>query len=170
MSLKEWVDNGWLKPHRTSREEINNLLAIVERDISDAEENISTDWRFGIAYNAALKLCAILLYAEGYRPSHGLQHYRTLAALPVIFGTAKKSDAEYLNDCRKKRNIVEYDYVGGVSESDANELVAFVKEFRDEVIPWLKKSTLTLFKMLVNENQVEQELYQIVEPAPSSKE
>ena len=139
MSLKQWADNGWLTPHRTSLQEIRNLLSIVERDLNDAQGNISADWRFGIAYNAVLKLCRILLSAEGYRPAHELQHYRTLAALPEILGEAKKEDAKYLDDCRKKRNIVEYDYIGGASESDADELVEFVKEFKEEVIRWLKK-------------------------------
>jgi len=140
MSLKQWADNGWLKPHRTSRKEISSLLNIVKRDLNDAQRDISSDWRFGIAYNAALKLCRILLSAQGYRPSHELQHYRTLAALPEILGEAKKADAEYLDDCRKKRNIVEYDEVGGASESDADEVIGFVKEFKDEVIAWLKKN------------------------------
>jgi len=139
MSLKQWGDNGWLKPHRTSREEVSQLLGIVERDLHDAEKDISPDWRFGIAYNAALKLCTVSLYAEGYRPSHESQHYRTLGALPEIFGRDKKEDAQYLDDCRKKRNIVEYDYIGGASGSDADELIVFVKEFRNEVIAWLKK-------------------------------
>jgi hypothetical protein len=140
MSLKQWEDNGWLRPHRTSRKEIKNLLDIVNRDMLDAGSAISTDWRFGIAYNAALKLCRIILSAEGYRPSHELQHYRTLAALPEILGEAKKPDAEYLDDCRKKRNIVEYEYVGGASGTDADELIEFVKDLRDEVIAWLKKN------------------------------
>ena len=139
MSLKQWEDNGWLKPHRTSRQEISNLLNIVERDLQDARREISADWRFGIAYNGALKLCRILLSAEGYRPSHKLQHYRTLAALPEILGEAKKADAKYLDDCRKKRNIVEYEYVGGASGPDADELIEFVKDLRDEVNAWLKK-------------------------------
>src|SRR3990172_6216866 len=146
MSLKQWADNGWLKPHQPSSGEIKNLLDIVDRDMLDAGGAISTDWRFGIAYNAALKLCTVLLYAEGYRASRELQHYRTLAALPEILGDAKKADAEYLDDCRKKRNIVEYDYVGGVLESDADELIVFVKEFRDEVITLLKKTHPELFK------------------------
>ena len=140
MSLKQWADNGWLKPHRTSRKKITGLFSIVERDLNDAQGDISSDWRFGIAYNAALKLCRILLSVEGYRLSHELQHYRTLAALPEILGEVKKPDAEYLDLCRKKRNIVEYDYVGGASESDAEELIGFVKEFKDEVIAWLKKN------------------------------
>ena len=139
MSLKQWEDNGWLKPHRTSRKEISNLLGIVERDLRDAGKDISADWRFGIAYNAALKLCTVLLYAEGYRPSHESHHYRTLAALPEIMGNERKEDAQYLDDCRKKRNIVEYDYIGGTSESDANELIVFVEEFKNQVISWIEK-------------------------------
>jgi hypothetical protein len=37
-----------------------------------------------IAYNAALKLCTILLFASGWRPEKNLAHYRTLTALPLM--------------------------------------------------------------------------------------
>jgi len=63
MSLKQWADNGWLRSHTSSPKEIQGLLGIVQRDLADAEGKISADWRFGIAYNAALKLCGILVAA-----------------------------------------------------------------------------------------------------------
>jgi hypothetical protein len=138
MSLKRWLDNGWLRAHTTSREEVRNLLAIVERDLQDAQGGISPDWRFGIAYNAAFKLCTILLYAEGYRPERTLQHYRTIQCLPIILGEERKDDAEYLDACRSKRNRVEYDYVGGASEDDAEELLAFTRTLREDVLSWLR--------------------------------
>ena len=78
MTLKQWMDNGWLRPHKTSAEEIENLFMIIDRDLKDAKGGISDDWRFGIAYNAALKLCTILLYAEGFKAEKTLQHYRTI--------------------------------------------------------------------------------------------
>jgi hypothetical protein len=40
------VDNGWLRTHNPSRQEIAGLLAIVDRDLPDAEGNISAGWRF----------------------------------------------------------------------------------------------------------------------------
>jgi hypothetical protein len=84
MTLEQWADNGWLRPHATSRKEIEGLFSIVERDLKDAtQEGISSDWRFGIAYNAALKLCTILLHASGYRAEKALQHYRSVQALPL---------------------------------------------------------------------------------------
>ena len=139
MSLKNWLKNGWLKPHRTSKQEITNLFNIVKRDLEDAQrQDVSSDWRFGIAYNAALKLCTILLYAEGYKPENSYAHYRTIQAVPLILGNEKTDDAAYLDACRVKRNIVEYDYAGSTSETEAVELIEFVKELQIEVLNWVK--------------------------------
>lgn len=140
MTLKSWSENRWLREHRTSRQEIGDLLRIVERDLQDAQGNLSADWRFGIAYNAALKLCTILLYAEGYRPEKTLQHYRTIQALPLIMGKDRQGDADYLDACRVKRNQAEYDRIGVVSKAEAEELIGFVQEFRGEVSGWLHKN------------------------------
>jgi hypothetical protein len=141
MTLQNWANNGWLRVHKTSKQEIKQLLEIVERDLKDSrQKGLSADWRFGIAYNAALKLCTILVYSEGYRPEKTLAHYRTLQALPLILGQEKDDDAEYLDTCRSKRNIVEYDYIGGATDADANELIAFGIGLKNEVLDWLKKN------------------------------
>lgn len=140
MSLEQWANNGWLRPHQTSAQEIADLLEVVDRDLADAEGNISADWRFGIAYNGALKLCAILLYASGYRAEKSLQHYRTIAALPLILGERREDDADYLELCRRKRNITEYDRAGAVTEADVAELITFAKELRADVLGWLKQN------------------------------
>ena len=145
MSLQQWANNGWLKAHQTSPKEIQDLLKIVERDLSDAVvEDISADWRFGIAYNAALKLCTILIYVSGYRPEKALQHYRTLQALPLILGPNRRADADYLDACRIKRNTVEYDYAGGATKKDADELIAFTQELRVDVRTWLHENHIEL--------------------------
>jgi len=135
--LEQWLGNAWLKAVPTSRQEIANLLSIVDRDMKDATGAISPDWQFGIAYNAALKLCTVLVRAQGFRAAHGLQHYRTIMAMPLILGASKNDDARYLDTCRSKRNKVEYDYVGGATAEDAKELLDFVNELRAEVLAWL---------------------------------
>ncbi|HAD03819.1 MAG TPA: hypothetical protein DEB35_03925 [Desulfuromonas sp.] len=93
---------------------------------------------FGIAYNAALKLCTILLYAEGFRAEKTLQHYRTIQTLPLILGQERRGDADYLDTCRSKRNIAEYDRTGAVSAGEAQELLTFVEELREDVRRWLE--------------------------------
>lgn len=139
MSLQTWQINGWLRPYRTSPAQIAELFAIADRDLEDARtERLSNDWQFGIAYNAALKLCTILLYAEGFRPEKNLAHYRTLQALPLILGPGRQDDADYLDACRSKRNTAEYDSVGCVSTDEARELVAFATGLRQDVKSWLR--------------------------------
>jgi hypothetical protein len=140
MTLKDWQSNGWLKPHKATKKQIADLFAIVERDIQAAQtEDLTADWKFGIAYNAALKLCTVLLYAEGYRPENQLAHFRTIAALPLVLGPARKADADYLEACRVKRNKVEYDTIDQATPEQAAELVKFVVELREEVKAWMKE-------------------------------
>ncbi|MBO7687411.1 MAG: hypothetical protein J6V72_13550, partial [Kiritimatiellae bacterium] len=87
MSLQQWHLNGWLKTHQTDLQELSNLLAIADRDIADAATaELSNDWKFGIAYNADLKLCTMLLYDAGYMPEKTLAHYRTLLSIEYTLG------------------------------------------------------------------------------------
>lgn len=140
MSLNDWHRAGWLKPHRTSPQQITDLFGIVDRDLQDAARGISADWKFGIAYNAALKLSTILLFAEGFRPEKTLAHYRTIQALPLILGATHRNDADYLDACRSKRNVAEYDSVGMVTGQEAEELAAFTRELRGIVCVWLQQN------------------------------
>jgi hypothetical protein len=93
-----------------------------------------------VGYNAALKLklCTALLYAEGYRPAHAQAHYRALQSLPPILGSERATDAAYLEACRAKRNAVEYDYVGGATSADADELIDFTKSLERIVVQWFR--------------------------------
>lgn len=59
-------------------------------------------------------------------------------AMPLVLGQGKPADANYLDSCRTKRNAVEYDYVGGASTADADELIEFATELKTEVLKWLK--------------------------------
>lgn len=146
MHLQHWVDNKLLRKHTTNSDEISTLISIVDRDVIEARRASSLDWQFSIAYNAALRLCTIVLYAEGYRTGSNGHHYYTIQFLPFILGDEYKESAEYLDACRKKRNEVEYDKVGITTEEDVKELLAFVHGFRDEVILWLKERHPELLK------------------------
>ena len=83
--------------------------------------------------------CTILLYAEGYRSARTLQPYPTIHALPLVLSPKHRTDANYLEACRQKINIVEYDYVGGATDDEASELSAYVVELREKILDWLKK-------------------------------
>jgi hypothetical protein len=47
MSLELWKQHGWLREYKTSLEEVASILALVDRDLTDATRaEVSTDWRF----------------------------------------------------------------------------------------------------------------------------
>jgi hypothetical protein len=141
MSIDNFIKSGVLVAQVSSKSEIDDLLKIVERDLEDSAQNeISCDWQFGIAYNAALKLANVLVRASGYRVKGHGHHMNTIAMIPLILGEHKRDDSDYLDACRRKRNIVEYDCVGGATSEDVFELREFVQEFQVEVLDWLSKN------------------------------
>lgn len=142
MSLELWKRNGWLREYKTSVREIASLLTLVERDLNDAaREEISTDWQFNIAFNAGLQLATVVLYAAGYRAGRGeSKHYRVIQALPLVMGPQFSTIRDYLDNCRRKRNVSEYDAAGTISEKESEELLRIVREFKIKVEGWLKKN------------------------------
>lgn len=138
MNLKGWEKAGWLVEHRTSRQEIADLLALTERDLKDCQsEGISLDWQFAIAYNAAPQCAKAALLASGYRPSRGEnQHYRVIQSLALTLGSPREIVLP-LEAFRKKRNISDYDVSGAVSAVEADEMKALAESLRRTLIPWL---------------------------------
>ena len=140
MSLELWEKNGWLRKHQTSAQEIKSVLSLAERDIEEASREVmSIDWRFNIAYNAGLQLATIALLAAGYRAGRGdSKHYRVIQALPLVMGEKYTALKNYLDNCRRKRNVSAYDAVGTISEKEAVDLLKTVKDFKIELEGWLK--------------------------------
>ena len=124
MSLKNWLSNGWLTEHKSSRQEIGDLLAIAERDLEQAlTPGLSPDWRLNIAYNAALQMAVAALAAVGFRARKDNKHYRVIQSLAFTIGL--DSDLVLLFDqFRKKRNISDYERAGMVSDQEASEMYA----------------------------------------------
>ena len=51
---------------------------------------VSDDWRFAIAYNAALQAATAALAAAGYRASRENHHYRVIQSLELTLGKDAK--------------------------------------------------------------------------------
>ena len=66
------------------------------------------------------------------------KHYRTIQSLPLIMGTKFIPVRDYLDNCRRKRNVSEYDAAGTVSAKEADELLKTVQELRFQIEMWLE--------------------------------
>lgn len=123
----------------TSRSEIRDLFAVVGRDIQDSQTpRLSPEWRFDIAYNAALQAATVALAAAGYRAERANKHVRSLETLEFTVGLSR-DDVAYLDTCRRKRHVAVYERVGVISEGEARELLDFVRRLHDRTRDWLTR-------------------------------
>lgn len=138
MSLKDWLKNGWLVEHETSKEEIENLLCIIDRDLEDCKvAKLSPDWQLNIAYNAALQCAKAALAVAGYRPARESHHYRLIQSLSYTIEADDKLIIQF-DVFRKKRNISDYLRAGEISNLEAKEMIALAKKLRNRVKEWIK--------------------------------
>lgn len=138
MSFERLLGDGSLRRHRTSREEIAELLATAARDLADAGVvGLSTDRRFILLYEAALSYSTIALAAEGYRTVSSGHHVTVLTSIPMVLGEELGQLADYLLLCRRLRHEALYERVAVVVQSEADELAEAVVALRDRVLAWL---------------------------------
>lgn len=139
MTLKNWLESGWIKEHEPTREEIADLLAVVDRDLQDAGvEGLSPDWRLGIAYNAALQLATLALAAEGFRPGRERSHERAILSLRFTVAVDSRT-IDLLDGVRRKRNVSSYERAGTASAEEASEVSAAAQALRTAVLTWLRE-------------------------------
>jgi hypothetical protein len=140
MSLTEWLKNGWLLEHETSRQEIGHLLKLIDRDLKDCgNASLSLDWRFNIAYNAALQSANLALAASGFRARGEAHHHRVIHSLEHTIKLEAKRIARF-DAFRKKRNASEYDRAGAVSEKELGEMISFAADIKELAMAWMLKS------------------------------
>ena len=138
MNLTDWLAKVWLTRHQTSRREIADLLALADRDVAASRTpGLDADWRFNIAYNAALQLATAALAACGYRAAREAHHYRVLRSLSLTIG-AETSMVQQLDQFRRKRNLGAYERAGLISAQEADELYALASALRGTVLAWLR--------------------------------
>ena len=121
-----------------SKAELDNLRSIVARSLNDVTaKGLSADARFVMAYDAARTLSLIIVRAAGYKPRAVGGHYNTFLALEAA-DKAFAALSVYFDGCRMKRNDCEYDFAGGVSDTDADGLLKAVQKFKVDAEDWMK--------------------------------
>lgn len=145
MSLTQWEANGWLRRHVPSPQSIANLFAVAARDLHDCKaKGLSDDWRFNIAYNAALQLANAALNASGFEVAKGESgHFRAIQSLEFTIGATGKEVAQF-DGFRKKRSQSIYDTAGVISPTEAKEMLQLAADLLVRVRQWMQGNHPTL--------------------------
>ncbi|MGA8231344.1 MAG: SAV_6107 family HEPN domain-containing protein [Candidatus Acidiferrales bacterium] len=148
MTWTKLLANKEAQRHKTSKKELDNMRALVTRDLADAAiASLSADRRFAIAYNAALQAANMAIACAGYRIVSKIGHHRvSLESTKVVLGKAAHKYADYFETCRRKRNLIDYSFSNVATETEVKEILAEAAEFYDEVEDWISKNHPSLKK------------------------
>jgi hypothetical protein len=130
--------NNEVQQHRTSKNELHKLRAVIARDLGDASlDGISADRRFATAYNAALQAAKMAIACAGYRVVGAGHHRISFEVLRLAMGKPAGPYSDYFDRCRRKRNVIDYDDAFVASETEAAEIVTKAREFVLLVEHWI---------------------------------
>lgn len=136
---------GRVQRHVTSKQELDDLRSVVERDLADASlTRLSDDRAFATAYNAVLTLSKIAIAATGYRVTSQGHHQTTFQAIELALGKLAIPFSTYFDACRRKRNQLDYDVAQVATHTEAQELLKKAHEFQHLVENWLTATHPTL--------------------------
>jgi hypothetical protein len=128
--------------HQSSKQELDELRAVVRRDLADAAlPALSEDRRFATAYNAALQVARMATACSGYRvaavPGH---HALSFECAALALGKQADLLVLFFDGCRRKRNVIDYTGVQIATSTEAAELLQRAQEFSALVESWIQNT------------------------------
>lgn len=138
MTLENLLKIQSLIAFQTRREDVQRLLAVAERNLSDAAITaISDENRFDAAYKCVMQCAMASLLTHGYRTSKSKpgHHQTAIQTLPLTVGLDPKTMV-VLDGLRKQRNIADYDG-DPISPTAVAECIKQAEDLLSHVRRWL---------------------------------
>jgi len=131
MPYEKLLKQARIGVYRAASREVQQLLQVSLRDLNAGQKNldVSSDWAYTMAYNAALQACRALMLHEGYRPRGADQHATVVAFIEETLGSEFNSQVHLLDQMRRKRHRVIYEVSGLIGREEAEQAIAFAQEF-----------------------------------------
>lgn len=140
MTWKRLLADDRVVRHSTTREELTALRGAAERNLADAAlPALSTENRFGLAYEAALLMAKMVIACAGYRVKGPGAHLTTFQALELGMGPRVARQASFFDQCRRKRNVLSYEHAGAASDTEAAEILREAEKLRTDVEAWIAR-------------------------------
>lgn len=140
ISYSELLDKGLIEPGRFSREQVEDLLKVAQRDLVTSGEVLESarEWAYAIAYNAMLQGGRAFMFQKGYRTRGEGHHLTVIKFLRAGLDPEFENTINVMDRMRRKRNRSMYDTTGAISLKEAGEAVETAHDFVDRVCRILK--------------------------------
>ena len=138
MTWQQLLGANRVRAHRTSKQELDDLRGVIDRDLHDAGiSGLSADRSFATAYNAALQTAKMAIACAGYRVVGQGHHQLSFEAAQLAVGPTVSAFGAYFDLCRRRRNMLDYDVANVVSDTEAAELLQKARDFKREIETWI---------------------------------
>lgn len=142
MIWERWLKARKIHTHTSSRQELDELRAVVWRDLADAAlAGLFDDRRFTTVYNAALQTAKMAVACAGYRvaavPGH---HALSFECAGVALGKQAEKLVLFFDVCRRKRNVIDYTGTQVATATEAAELLDRARQFSAPVEAWIQST------------------------------
>ncbi|MCX6646155.1 MAG: hypothetical protein NTY09_07350 [bacterium] len=140
--MRDWSElrrDNSVKRKETSRQEISNKMDGARISAEDASISAQSLYgQFKDLYDSALMWCEIVLRAEGWVTLGGGHHEAAIAGFLFFVGQDVELLASLLNDCRRIRHNLRYDWEpDAISSIQVVELADAVSLLDEIIIKWL---------------------------------
>ena len=148
MTWTKLLANKDAQKRKTSKKELDNMRALIARDLADARlAGLSADRKFATAYNAALQAANMAIACARYRIVSKVGHHRvSLETTKLVLDKPAHKYADYFEACRRKRNTIDYTFSNVATDTESKEIVVQAAEFYNEVENWIAKNHPALKK------------------------
>jgi len=138
MTLSEWAaqHREEIIAEDASRAAVSPLLAVVAREITDAEGVPSDDGRLEHAFAACVAAARAALAACGYRIRSSAHHHLAIESLQYTPGLPG-DEVHQLQTYRRMRARAMCDQVCTASREDAQVARSTARRLRDQLTAWL---------------------------------
>ncbi len=103
-------------------------------------DGASADRRFATAYHAALQAAKMAIACAGYRVVGAGHHGISFDVVELALGKAAAPYSDYFDQCRRKRNAIDYEDALVATETEAREILTKAKEFAEAVEQWIARN------------------------------
>lgn len=130
VNLAELKKKGLIVPVPIDKLQINELLAISERDLRIAEELLpkNFDVSLNLSYNSMLQAARAFMFSYGYRPDSEFHHKATIWFIGAVLDVKNRVLVEALDRVRSKRVTATYEQAGAISEFEAKYALKTAKD------------------------------------------
>ena len=137
VDLRDWLKNGWLTEHQTSRQEIADLLGVIDRDAAQCQiPGLGPDWQLNIAYNAALQVATAALAAAGYRARARPSIIASSNRWPILWASTRGESPNCRAIGRNATSATTSEQAVSRNKKP-EEMIALASELRADLTAWL---------------------------------